>query len=710
VAASTRGFVPIPVLDDRRWEDLVEEARALIPRYAPQWTDHNPSDVGITLVELFAWLVETLIYRLNRVPEKHYAAFLELLGIRRDPQTPARAWLTFTAAPAQVAGVTVPRGTRAQTQGSETEAPIVFETDHDVLVLPTTLATTLFVSKGLLANKYANVSGTLTAPPAGGRLFTVPGGQAVTLALGFDAQTAATLALRLRLFRPVASDPVTGAPTVAVDWRYSRAALEPGAWPALPSVVDETDTLRRDGTVRITPPADWAAQAPSTWAATPAASAADAVTVPHRWIGLRIANLTTATQVVGIAAILFNAASAHNALTVTGEAVATGDGTPFQAYALANGPLFRRPDSDTPYDHLVLDVAGTTWRQVSDIPAGAGQLYRADPVGAEVGFGNHDSASGEGHGTVPPAGAAITALAYRYAAGGRRGNVGAGTITALSQPVAGITGVRNLASAAGGSDEEPVEEAKRRAPLVLRNRNRAVTAEDYEYLAREATTDVTMVRSLVPRLHVTANAPAWQAGDPWTFGSLDRSPGNITVIVVPDLGPLEPRPAPSRDLVQEVSRYLDRRRDVTARLSVAGPRYLPVKVVIDAYVWQRAIDEGRVTGVSDVYLQIADRVRAFLDPVRGGPDGTGWNVGQSAFIADVFAAAMPAEEVGYIASLTLEAQIPAYHDPPLGPGGVWDPDERPFALSGAGAWVRVADYETVCFGAVELPSPPHLPV
>ena len=64
MAATTRGRVPVPDLDDRNWADIAEGARALIPRYAPQWTDQNPSDIGITLVELFAWMVDALIFRL----------------------------------------------------------------------------------------------------------------------------------------------------------------------------------------------------------------------------------------------------------------------------------------------------------------------------------------------------------------------------------------------------------------------------------------------------------------------------------------------------------------------------------------------------------------------------------------------------------------------------------------------------------------------
>ena len=56
--------LPLPDLDTRTWGDLVDEARALIPRYAPDWTDHNLHDPGMTLIDLLAWLVEMDVYAL----------------------------------------------------------------------------------------------------------------------------------------------------------------------------------------------------------------------------------------------------------------------------------------------------------------------------------------------------------------------------------------------------------------------------------------------------------------------------------------------------------------------------------------------------------------------------------------------------------------------------------------------------------------------
>jgi len=85
--------IPLPNLDDRRWRDLVEEGRALIPLHAPEWTDHNIHDPGVTLIELLAWVAEMDLYRLNRIPELHLQKFLALAGMRPEPPRAAQTVL-----------------------------------------------------------------------------------------------------------------------------------------------------------------------------------------------------------------------------------------------------------------------------------------------------------------------------------------------------------------------------------------------------------------------------------------------------------------------------------------------------------------------------------------------------------------------------------------------------------------------------------------
>ena len=126
-------MIPPPKLDDRTFNDIVEEAISMIPRYAPEWTNHNPSDPGITLIELAAWMTDLLIYRLNQVPDKNYVAFLNLLGIKLRAPRAARALARFTLVDGSVKQ-RVPRGTQISTPQATEEHTVTFETARDAVV------------------------------------------------------------------------------------------------------------------------------------------------------------------------------------------------------------------------------------------------------------------------------------------------------------------------------------------------------------------------------------------------------------------------------------------------------------------------------------------------------------------------------------------------------------------------------------------------
>src|SRR3954466_15427034 len=92
----------LPKLDDRTYDDLVREVRTRVARYAPEWrtgasawTDVNDSDPGITIAQVFAWLSEMLLYRMNRVPALNYVKFLQLIGVELKPAEAASAEVTF---------------------------------------------------------------------------------------------------------------------------------------------------------------------------------------------------------------------------------------------------------------------------------------------------------------------------------------------------------------------------------------------------------------------------------------------------------------------------------------------------------------------------------------------------------------------------------------------------------------------------------------
>lgn len=126
--------LPKSSLDDRTFEDLVQECVLRIPRYCPEWTNYNPGDPGITLIELFSWLVKQMLFRFNQVPRRHYVAFLELLGIRLQPPTPAHADLTFYLVKAQDSPLQISANTEVATIRTETEPAVVFITDRDLII------------------------------------------------------------------------------------------------------------------------------------------------------------------------------------------------------------------------------------------------------------------------------------------------------------------------------------------------------------------------------------------------------------------------------------------------------------------------------------------------------------------------------------------------------------------------------------------------
>jgi hypothetical protein len=115
-----------PNLDDRNFKQLVDEAKLIIASKCPQWTDLTPGDPGIVLLELFAHLTETMIYRLNRLPEKAYVEFLRLIGVKLNPPVAASVGLRFTLSKTQDKPVEIPRGTRVTIGRAGGEPPPVF--------------------------------------------------------------------------------------------------------------------------------------------------------------------------------------------------------------------------------------------------------------------------------------------------------------------------------------------------------------------------------------------------------------------------------------------------------------------------------------------------------------------------------------------------------------------------------------------------------
>jgi predicted phage baseplate assembly protein len=265
-------------------------------------------------------------------------------------------------------------------------------------------------------------------------------------------------------------------------------------------------------------------------------------------------------------------------------------------------------------------------------------IFRLNPVTGEITFGNFQSASPTaGHGSIPARGSELRALSYRYVASDARGNVSAGAVSVIRTPAPGTIAVTNPGTATGGSDEGSVEETKRRGPETLRVRDRAITAEVYEYLAREASTDVSKVRCLPERLFTRFDPPpkGVAEGDPWTYSGLNRDKGNVNAIIVPDASLDNQRPMPSPELLQEVSDYLEVRRTVTSVVHVTYARYLPINVAADVTVRRQATRSGLVSSRKAFGQELEAKIVRFLHPLRGGLNGKGWEIGQDLLVADL---------------------------------------------------------------------------
>ena len=130
--------MPLPTvnLDDRRFDDIVAQARQLIPQYCPEWTDHNTSDPGIALLEIFAWMTDLLLFRVNQVPEKMFIKFLDLIGVQLDPPRAAVAPVTFYLAAAPSEPLTIAAATEVATIRTEVTEATVFSTEADLTIYP----------------------------------------------------------------------------------------------------------------------------------------------------------------------------------------------------------------------------------------------------------------------------------------------------------------------------------------------------------------------------------------------------------------------------------------------------------------------------------------------------------------------------------------------------------------------------------------------
>lgn len=376
--------------------------------------------------------------------------------------------------------------------------------------------------------------------------------------------------------------------------------------------------------------------------------------VPRTWLRARLRTDGDPRR-ARIATLAHNAAWASQVETVNDELAGSSDGQPNQAFFVARPPVLAGqvvelreldgPRAVVEYPELVEEAARqgiaeaelrvvrdprtrairevwVPWRERPHLFFSGSQdrHYTMERTRGRVQFGDGV------HGRVPAGGQDNVRVRQYRSGGGPDGNVAAG---AISQVLAGVLvqGVRNPRAAEGGAASEPPTEMRRRGPLSARARRQAVTAADYEVLAREASPAVAVARAV----------PAGPGAGP---------AGRVSVVIVPRSA--EPRPLPSFGLRRQVREVL--RARVPASLggppAVIAPRYLPVGVSV-ALVPAGGADAGAVAESA------AASIEAFLHPLTGGPGGDGWPFGRGVHASDVAALVERLDGVSAVVSLTL---------------------------------------------------------
>jgi len=243
--------------------------------------------------------------------------------------------------------------------------------------------------------------------------------------------------------------------------------------------------------------------------------------------------------------------------------------------------------------------------------------YTLDRALGVVGFGNGRN------GRVPPSGAAIAAAEFR-SGGGTIGNVEAGAASQMLSEAPGLEAVFNPRPGEGGADGETLESLAERGGATIRHRGRAVTAPDFETWAKQISPAVAFARVLPTRR-------------PSLRGELA---GAVTVLIIPD--GKEPRPQPSAGLRESVLEGLRQRAgaDIGDGIFVIGPQYSPVDVT--THVAPKVPSEAGL-----VERRVREALERFFHPLRGGPGGSGWELGRDVYLSDVAAVIERVEGVDY---------------------------------------------------------------
>jgi predicted phage baseplate assembly protein len=639
--------VPIrpPALDDRSFDDLVAEVIARIPAHTPEWTNASAGDPGRTLIELFCWLTDTLLYRVNLIPERQRLAFLQLLGEQMNPATPATGLITIGFEDKQIASPQIIQR-RALVTG-----PANFETRSEMTVLP--ISGEAYYKRKLTDDEQGAIT---TLLPGLAQVYGITG-QPVPYATtpvfvagvpdpkGFDITSSIDQTLWIALLAPkelvaavrasigaqllsVGFVPSTEVAALFEDigprasvphtWQITTGSVQPGVpdYVTLDIIQDSTGGLRKPGVERLLLPRSELIGAPNNDVRQnltagvgkdrpPRIDDAEKAAQLVAWLRLRS---TIRMERLSATWVGTNAVFVEQRQTIFGRVIGQSDGTADQ--------LFSLPGQSVESESLVLQVEETglgfvNWTSVDDLSSSNrdDRVFSLDREAGTVRFGDGL------RGRIPEATRRIRVAVMR-AGGGATGNLPPGALTSVTavdgsgKAVVPKLKVAQTMATQGGQDAETLQQAERRIPALFRNRDRAVTQEDYQRLASQ-TPAVS-----IGRVEVLARfKPQQRKSD---------VPGVISVMVLPKKTPVgAPNPRPDRPTLEAVHAYISDRKPVATELYVIGCEYIPVSVsagvtLLDGF------------GPETVHTEVRDAVRQFLWPLAGGgTDQKGWRLGRS---------------------------------------------------------------------------------
>lgn len=664
--------LPLRLLDDASFDTLQQQLRSRLPALTPEWTDWNPSDPGIALLDLVAFAAEGLLWRFNQIPEATQLAFLRLLGLPLQTATAARALLAFSSQRQDGARSIVPQHTQARAGSTafaiERETPVwpgellalirrrstppasnelelaaALQPSYDALGLSQAEGTRLahydieFIDGSLARDPAQAVDDSVwlawlapekptELPPAWRK--------ADRLTIGWWPAAApddgdAPLA---------ASVPCPGIGAAAVvrglEWRVLAHDLVQGQpdWRPLAVQADDTDGGSRPGLIELELPDDPEDLLPplvppgleGTGAFPPPLPPALAARV-RLW--LRAFPALPSRPLPPLLHIKANTAWASQAIPQGAEYLGRGDGQPAQRFQLGQRPVL----VDAQPVELEVEEPGDSgvwvpWTQVQrfDLSGPEDRHFLVDAAAGEIRFGPRGPALSE----------RVRVLGYRVG-GGSAGNVGAGAIKQIDIPQLKLA---NPEPARGGRDAEAVEQALSRIPGEITRRDRAVTADDFRQLA-EATPGAAIARAEVLPLF-----------DPRTQNP-DRA-GAVTVIVWPEADAERERaPRPDAQQRAAVCAHLDARRLVGTELFVIAPRYRRVAVSCSV-----ATEPG--FGPEAARRLAAQILQRYLSPLPPyGPLGRGWPLGRTLRDRELIAAVLQIDGIEYVERLRLAVEL-----------------------------------------------------